>query len=101
MHNEQLESSTSLKRKVSSTNDTYLWHLHLGHINLKRIQRLVEDGPLSSLDLEPFLQCESCLKGKMTKRPFSGKGLRSKELLELIHTDVCSPMNKPARGGYE
>jgi hypothetical protein len=37
----------------------------------------------------------------MTKRSFSGKGLRSQELLELVHTDVCGPMNKPARGGYE
>src|SRR5579862_6779626 len=101
LHNVQLESSTSSKRKVSSTNDTYLWHLRLGHINLKRIRRLVEDGPLSSFDFEPFPQCESCLKGKMTKRSFSGKVLRSNELLELVHTDVCGPMNKPARGGYE
>ena len=73
LHNVQQESSTSLKRKESSTNDTYLWHLRLGHINLKRIQRLVEDGPLSSLDFEHFPQCESYLKGKMTKRSFSGK----------------------------
>ncbi|KAK0594600.1 hypothetical protein LWI29_001701 [Acer saccharum] len=39
-------------------------------------------------------------KGKMTKRPFTGKGLRAKEPLELIHSDVCGPMNVKARGGY-
>ena len=31
----------SLKRKFSSTNEAYLWHLHLGHINSNRIQRLI------------------------------------------------------------
>ena len=37
----------------------------------------------------------------MTKRPFSTKGNRAKEPLELIHSDVCGPINIQARGGYE
>ncbi|XP_010556061.1 PREDICTED: uncharacterized protein LOC104825432 [Tarenaya hassleriana] len=36
----------------------------------------------------------------MTKSPFTGKGQRADELLSLIHSDVCGPMNTPARGGY-
>ena len=90
-----------LKRKVSSLNQTLLWHLRLGHINLNRIQRLVKDGPLSSLEVETLPVCESCLEGKMTKRPFKAKGLRAIEVLELVHSDLCGPMNIPARGGYE
>ncbi|KAL8125384.1 hypothetical protein AgCh_012900 [Apium graveolens] len=62
-------SSNSTKRKEpSSLNQTYLWYLRLGHINLRRIQRLVVDGPLSSLAVEPFPFCESFLEGKMTNR---------------------------------
>ncbi|TYJ98650.1 gag/pol protein [Cucumis melo var. makuwa] len=38
---------------------------------------------------------------KMTKRPFTGKGYRAKEPLELIHSDLCGPMNVKARGGFE
>ena len=38
--------------------------------------------------------------GKMTKTLFSGTMGRAIELLEIIHTDVCSPMNIEARGGY-
>ncbi|KAL8091512.1 hypothetical protein AgCh_033945 [Apium graveolens] len=95
-------SSNSTKRKEpSSLNQTYLWHLRLGHINLRRIQRLVVDGPLSSLAVEPFPVCESCLEGKMTNRPFKAKGNRAKQLLELVHSDLCGPMNIQARGGYE
>ena len=45
--------------------------------------------------------CESCLKGKMTKRPFKAKGYRATKPLELVHTNVCGPMRVQARGGYE
>ena len=91
----------SLKRKFPSTSDAYLWHLHLGHINSNRIQRLVKDGLLEPLDLNEFLVCKSYLEGKMTKRPFNAKGHRAKELLKLVHSDVCGSMSIQARGGYE
>ena len=37
----------------------------------------------------------------MTRRSFSAKGFRAKEPLELVHSDVCGPLNVQARGGYE
>ncbi|KAK9020217.1 hypothetical protein V6N11_054707 [Hibiscus sabdariffa] len=37
----------------------------------------------------------------MTKAPFSGKGELASDLLGLIHSDVCGPMNTQARGGYQ
>ena len=45
----------SLKRKVPSTNQTYLWHLCLGNTNLNRIQRPVKYGALHSIVPEDFL----------------------------------------------
>ena len=36
----------------------------------------------------------------MTKRPFSGKGERSKEPLQIVHSDICGPLSVQARGGY-
>ena len=95
-------SSNSNKRKEpSKMNQTYLWHLRLGHINLSRIQRLIADGPLGSLVVEDFPTCESCLEGKMTKRPFKAKGYRTKDVLELVHSDLCGPISIQARGGFE
>ena len=87
------------KRKVS--NETYLWHLRLGHINPNRIHGLVKSGILTSLEFKPIPVCESCLEGKMTKRPFKAKGYRATKPLEFVHTDVCGPINVQARGGYE
>ncbi|KAH9697148.1 hypothetical protein KPL71_023495 [Citrus sinensis] len=90
----------SKKRNISS-NQHYLWHLRLGHINQNRIQRMIKDGLLGPLENESLPLCESCLEGKMTKRPFSAKGVRATVPLELVHTDVCGPINVQARGGYE
>ena len=53
------------------------------------------------MDFDSFSVCESCLKGKMTKRPFNAKGRRAQELLELVHMDVYGPMSTQAKGGYE
>ena len=91
---------TQNKRKKISQN-TYLWHLRLGHINLNRIERLVKRGLLIELEDNSLPPCESCLEGKMTKRPFSEKGYRAKETLELVHTNLCGSMNVKARGGYK
>ena len=98
----KVEHPKSIKRqKVSHNDNMYLWHLRLGHINLNRTNRLVKDGPLRKLNVGTLPVCESCLEGKMTKRPFSAKGERSKELLQLVHSDVCGPLSVQARGGYE
>ena len=34
-------------------------------------------------------------------RHFKDKGYRVKEVLDLVHTDLCGPMSTSARGGYE
>ena len=88
-------------QKFSHSDNTYLWHLRLGHINLDRINRLVKGGPLRKLNVGTLPVCESCLEGKMTKRPFSAKGERSKEPLQLVHSDVCGPLTVRTRGCYE
>ena len=86
--------------KLDNVDDSYLWHCRLGHINKNRISRFVKEGILNDIDCESIKTCESCLLGKMTKSPFTGKGERAKEILGLIHTDVCGPMNTAAMGGF-
>ena len=89
-------SNIEAKRcKVNNDSATYLWHCRLGHIGVKHMKKLHTDGILESLDA-----CEPCLMGKMTKTPFSGTMERATDLLEIIHTDVCGPMNIEARSRY-
>ena len=75
--------------------------MRLSHINPNKIQRLNKDRLLEPLDFDDFSVCESCLEGKMTKRPFNAKGRSAQELLELVYTDVCGPMSTQAKGDYE
>ena len=89
------------KQKILDNDDKYLWHLRLGHISLDRINRLVKDGPLKELKVGNLPVCESCLEGKMTKRSLSAKSFKAKKPLELVHSDVCGPLNDQARGVYE
>ncbi|KAA0040307.1 gag/pol protein [Cucumis melo var. makuwa] len=65
------------------------------------IGRLVKSGLLYKLEDNSLPPCDSYLEGKMTKRSFTGKGLQAKTPLELIHSNLCEPMNVKARGGYE
>ena len=86
--------------KVNNDSATYLWHWRLEHIGVKRMKKLHTDGILESLDYESLDACEPCLMGKMTETPFSGTMERATDLLEIIHTDVCGPMNIEARSRY-
>ncbi|GJX54037.1 retrotransposon protein, putative, ty1-copia subclass [Tanacetum coccineum] len=91
--------NVSNKRFKRNLDSTYLWHCHLAHINKKRIKQLQQDGLLKSTDDESFDQCESCLSGKMTKKPFPHSNERAKDLLRIIHTDVCGPLRHVSRQG--
>ena len=55
----KVEQTKSKKQNISHYNDTYLWHLRLGHINLDRINRIVKDGPLRELNVGTLLVYES------------------------------------------
>ena len=93
---------SNLKRKESSSvNQTQLRHLRLGHINIDRICILAICGHLNPLDVKALPVYEPCLEGKMTMRPFKAKDYRAKEVLDLVHTNLCGPMSTSARGGYE
>ena len=65
----KVEKPKTKWQKISH-DDTYLWHLRLGHINLDRIDRLIKSRALNQLKLGTLPICESCLEGKMTKRPY-------------------------------
>ncbi|KAF7802742.1 Retrovirus-related Pol polyprotein from transposon TNT 1-94 [Senna tora] len=62
----------------------------LGHISLERVKRLVKEEVLNALDFTDFNICIDCIKGKQTNKTKKG-AKRSSSLLEIIHTDICSP----------
>ncbi|KAL0400421.1 UNVERIFIED_CONTAM: Transposon Ty2-B Gag-Pol polyprotein [Sesamum radiatum] len=88
------------KCKMDNQDNAQIWHARLGHISQDRIKRLVDSKSLKIDDLDHLPACKSCLKGKMTKKPFVGQSTLASGLLDLIHSDVCGPLNTQARGGF-
>ena len=59
---------------------------------------LAKEGLLGNLNKVELSTYEHCLVGKTARKPF-GKGTRAEFPLQLIHLDICGPMNIRARQG--
>ncbi|GKA03941.1 retrotransposon protein, putative, ty1-copia subclass [Tanacetum coccineum] len=97
--NDSFIYAVSNKRAKLNLDSTLLWHCRLEHISKKQIEKLQHDGILKSTDLEYFDKCITCLSGKMARKPYSHQVERAKDLLGLIHTDVCGPFRTVSRQG--
>jgi transposase InsO family protein len=78
-----------------------LWHRRLGHLGIKNMELLKDmvDG-LDFTKENHVKPCLSCFKGKQTRLPFVSTGKsRAKDILELVHSDVCGPMPVESWGG--
>ncbi|GKB77825.1 retrotransposon protein, putative, ty1-copia subclass [Tanacetum coccineum] len=89
----------SNKRAKLDLDSALLWHCHLGHISKKRIKKLQHDGLLNSTDLRDFEKCVPCMCGKIARKPYTHQVERAKDLLGLIHTDVCGLFRIVSRQG--
>ncbi|GKD81930.1 retrotransposon protein, putative, ty1-copia subclass, partial [Tanacetum coccineum] len=89
----------SNKRAKINLDSPLLWHCRLGHISKKCIEKLQHDGLLNSTDLRAFKKYVSCMSRKMARKPYTHQVERAKDLLGLIHTDVCGPFRTVSRQG--
>jgi len=74
------------------------WHRrlsHLGHTNIKRLSKIVDDIDLKDLSWRHDI-CEPCIKAKQTRRPYNAPIERATWPLGLIHSDVVEPITPTA-----
>ncbi|KAL0349880.1 UNVERIFIED_CONTAM: hypothetical protein Sradi_4137200 [Sesamum radiatum] len=88
------------KRKIDNLENAQIWYARLGHISQDRMKRLVDSKSLEIDNLDNLPASEFYLKGKMTRKPFVGQSMFANGLLDLIHTDICGPLNTQAKGGF-
>nr|GEU69757.1 hypothetical protein [Tanacetum cinerariifolium] len=60
---------------------------------------LNRDGLLQPTHDESHEKCKSCISRKMARKPFPHHVERAKDMLGLIHTDVCGPFRTVSREG--
>lgn len=81
-----------------------LWHRRLGHVNsecLNKMQNTVDGLTLKEKVDITKSNCAVCCEGKQTRLPFTHVSERSTEVLNIIHTDICGPMECNSIGGYK
>ena len=81
-----------------TSSESIKWHTRLSHIGKDRMILLAREGLLGSLTQVQLPTCESCVTSKATRKPFP-KAEKSKATLEVIHSDICGPMNVANRQG--
>eukprot|EP00253_Pinus_taeda_P002521 PITA_02521 len=96
--NSSMVPENGAENLVVSGEKTMLWHQRLGHIGEKGLRILhgkgmVEGMSNSSLD---FDFCENCVYGKQNRVSFPSGGKRTKQILELVHSDVFGPVKVPS-----
>jgi len=72
---------------------------HLSYSYLNNLKDLVTGLHFEKTDYQ--LSCIPCIEGKQTKKSFKKlkRTNRAKDVLELVHSDVCGPMQTPSWGG--
>ena len=92
-----LEVSSIVKKAcvAKGINDSDLWHLCYGHLHLKVLKLLNQkDMVLGLPNIDAIEFCEGCVLGKQSRKSFPiGKSWRASQCLELVHADLCGPMN--------
>eukprot|EP00253_Pinus_taeda_P010795 PITA_10795 len=70
--------------------ENWLWNLRFGHLNFGGLNMLSRKGMVKGLPLIDKLDslCEGCILGKQHRESFpSGKSIRAKAPLEIVHSD--------------
>lgn len=103
---EMVDKAFPLDGKFDSANfaskdESWLWHKRYGHFNYATLKYMYEKGltkDLTKISLSKEV-CESCQMGKVHRKAFPKNATwRATEKLELVHTDVCGPMQTSSLG---
>ncbi|KAL1449198.1 hypothetical protein WDU94_000417 [Cyamophila willieti] len=91
-----------LKQPCHSANQAFAvkssnidWHRRLGHVSDSKLDILLKNDyikdKLKSSDENVI--CETCVKSKQTRLPFKDTHFKSSHALELVHSDICGPID--------
>uniref|UniRef100_A0AAG5DSQ9 Integrase catalytic domain-containing protein n=1 Tax=Anopheles atroparvus TaxID=41427 RepID=A0AAG5DSQ9_ANOAO len=86
-----------------SLNCQHTWRRRMGHRNITAINTMISKGLANGITIRDCgmrTVCECCLEGKLTRLPFPIVTERkSRKVMDLVHTDLCGPMEQPPPRG--
>ncbi|XP_070014347.1 uncharacterized protein [Nicotiana sylvestris] len=87
--------------KDNVQDESWCWHMRFGHKNFEALKTMGEKNMVHGIPSinHPNQLCEACLLGKHARKSFPKEAMsRSTKPLQLVHTDVCGPINPPSFG---
>lgn len=76
------------------------WHSRLAHRDVNVLSVMASNNDLDVKDCNCSDICDICLRGKMSRKPFPQKAnIKSKEVLDLIVSNVCGKLPTESIGG--
>lgn len=98
IHDGSLYKMVEYKQKCYKTNENnrciHDWHRILAHRNLADIRAMKAKGILDVTQCKCDDICESCIKGKMSRKSFPKQAKPVDNVLDCLVTDVCGPMQQ-------
>ena len=80
--------------------DINIWHRRMGHLGEDYVRKLARMADGMGIKVRTTVGvCEPCLEGKQHRQPSHKPATRAKEPLELIHSDLCGPIDPTTYGG--
>src|SRR5579859_7294256 len=80
--------------------DINIWHRRMGHLGKDNVRKLAKMVDGMGIKVRTTVGvCEACLEGKQTRQPSHQPATRATEPLELIHSDLCEPIDPTSYGG--
>ena len=81
-----------------------LWRKRLAHAEPQLIKEMASSSTVKGLQVKSKnstqLTCAHCILGKGSRTPFPSKSLSyTSSVLELVHSDLCGPLDIPSLGG--
>lgn len=75
------------------------YYRRLGHMNYQALLKMKNMKKIDFYDDDSEIKnCEYCAGGKQTRKPFKSSTTQSSKILELIHSDLCGPMETATIG---
>ena len=93
-----LRTISERAHKAEEVSDLHLWHCRLGHLGTDNGKKLFQKQMVNGMEklntADNKVICEGCIMGKQHRMPYP-RGLpdNASEPMEIIHSDICGPMN--------
>ncbi|CAL9001533.1 unnamed protein product [Prunus brigantina] len=98
----KLQHEMHIAYMASLCHSTTLWHRRLRHLNMSSLRLLQEQDMVAGLPKIKAVKgvCEGCVLSKQCREAFPREAtIRASTPLELIHSDVCGPMQTTTKAG--